>query len=89
MSATAPLLPADALKAMNEAMNLNQADHGDRWRTRSVAHHVGKGMGHAARAMSRRPIDADSGLPHLTLAATRLVLALAVLLAQPNGGRRA
>lgn len=84
-------LPLDALVAMEDAMWAGQAEHGDRWRTRSVAHHVGKAMGHARRGLGPTPIDADSGQPHLVLAATRMVLAVAVMrqdhAAQPSTNR--
>jgi hypothetical protein len=80
------LVPATAVAAIEEAMLAGQDEHGDRWRTRSVAHHVGKGMGHARRALGRTPIDADTGLPHLSLAAARMALALAVYLAERDRG---
>lgn len=76
------LVPVAAVAAVRQVMADGQEEHGDRWRTRSVAHHVGKGMGHARRALGRTPIDADSGHPHLVLAAARMLLAVAVLLEQ-------
>lgn len=80
------LLPADAVQLMEDTLQDGQAEHGDRWRTKSVAHHVGKGISHAIRGLGLNPIDADSGRPHLVLAATRLVLAVAVMLDRGRAG---
>lgn len=75
------LTPADAIEAIEAAMSMGEEEHGDRWRTRPVLHHVKKGLGHALSAGPRGDgIDADSGHPHLVLAATRMVLAVAVFL---------
>lgn len=74
------LLPANVVALMEDVLVAGQAEHGDRWRTRSAAHHVGKGCSHAIRGLGPNPIDADSGYPHLVLGATRLVLAVAVML---------
>jgi hypothetical protein len=76
------LLPADVVQLMEDVLVAGQAEHGDRWRTKSVAHHVGKGCSHALRGLGPNSIDADSGYPHLVLGATRMVLAVAVMLEQ-------
>lgn len=72
------LVPPNAVALIEQVLADGQEEHGDRWRTRPVVHHVGKAMGHGRRALGRTPIDADSGHPHLALAAARMVLALAV-----------
>lgn len=73
------LTPIDAIDAIEEAMRLGESEHGDRWRTRTVLHHVKKSIGHALSAGPHgNHIDHDSGHPHLVLAATRMVLAVAV-----------
>jgi hypothetical protein len=78
------LLPFEVLPYIEHTLKANQDGHGDRWRARSVAHHVGKAMGHGRRALGPTPIDEDSGMPHLVLAATRMVLAVAVMLEEPT-----
>lgn len=74
------LTPRRALDAVEGAMQANAGTHGERWRTRSVMHHLLKGVSHAARAGVRGDALDEDGLPHLVLAATRLVLAVEVLL---------
>lgn len=75
------LTPLDAIDAIEAAMQHNQGTHGERWRTRPALHHMKKGLGHALAAGPRGTnLDDDSGHPHLVLAATRLVLAVAVTL---------
>jgi len=77
----AQLIPPYAVAALETAMRCNQDSHGDRWRTRPIDHHVRKAIGHAGSAEPHgHALDDDTGLPHLTLAATRLVLAVGVLL---------
>ncbi|CAB4906159.1 unannotated protein [freshwater metagenome] len=76
------LTPIDAVDAIEAAMAMGEEEHGERWRKRPVLHHVKKGLGHALSAGPRGDgIDDDSGHPHLVLAATRMVLAVAVYLA--------
>jgi hypothetical protein len=76
------LSPLEAFDAIEAAMAMGEDEHGDRWRRRPALHHMKKGLGHALSAGPRGDgVDDDSGHPHLVLAATRMVLAVAVYLA--------
>ncbi len=78
---TTTLTPQSAIEAIEAAMQAGEEEHGDRWRTRTVLHHMKKGSGHAlAAGPAGVAVDEDSGHPHLVLAAARFALAVAVLL---------